>query len=103
MPGRYYTGDGAQKDEDGYIWILGRTDDVLNVSGHRLGTAEVWWLPSPCGLLPCLHAFHFVCATLLQIESALVSHEAVVEAAVVGAPHDVKGQGVYCYVSLEVK
>ncbi len=69
----YFTGDGARRDEDGYFWITGRVDDVLNVSGHRLGTAE--------------------------IESALVSHEAVAEAAVVGYPHDIKGQGIYVYVS----
>ena len=73
-PGNYFTGDGAKRDEDGYYWITGRVDDVLNVSGHRLGTAE--------------------------IESALVLHPAVAEAAVVGYPHDIKGQGVYCYVSL---
>lgn len=71
---RYFTGDGARRDEDGYYWITGRVDDVLNVSGHRLGTAEV--------------------------ESALVLHSAVAEAAVVGYPHDVKGQGIYAYVSL---
>lgn len=69
----YFTGDGARRDEDGYYWITGRVDDVLNVSGHRLGTAE--------------------------IESALVAHEAVAEAAVVGYPHDLKGQGIYVYVS----
>ena len=73
-PGYYFTGDGARRDEDGYYWITGRVDDVLNVSGHRLGTAE--------------------------IESALVLHPAVAEAAVVGFPHDVKGQGVYAYVTL---
>uniref|UniRef100_UPI00356A052A acetate--CoA ligase n=1 Tax=Litorivivens sp. TaxID=2020868 RepID=UPI00356A052A len=73
-PGYYFTGDGARRDEDGYYWITGRVDDVLNVSGHRMGTAEV--------------------------ESALVLHEAVAEAAVVGYPHDVKGQGIYCYVTL---
>lgn len=72
-PGNYFTGDGAKRDEDGYYWITGRVDDVLNVSGHRLGTAE--------------------------IESALVSHPAVAEAAVVGYPHDLKGQGIYVYVS----
>jgi len=72
--GRYFTGDGCRRDEDGYYWITGRIDDVLNVSGHRLGTAEV--------------------------ESALVAHEAVAEAAVVGYPHDIKGQGIYAYVSL---
>ncbi|MBI1263444.1 MAG: acetate--CoA ligase [Alphaproteobacteria bacterium] len=73
-PGTYFTGDGARRDADGYWWITGRVDDVLNVSGHRLGTAE--------------------------IESALVAHEAVAEAAVVGYPHDIKGQGIYCYVTL---
>jgi len=73
-PGYYFTGDGARRDEDGYYWITGRVDDVLNVSGHRLGTAEV--------------------------ESALVLHEAVAEAAVVGYPHDIKGQGIYAYVTL---
>ncbi|WOI55273.1 acetate--CoA ligase [Palleronia sp. LCG004] len=72
--GVYFSGDGCRRDEDGYYWITGRVDDVINVSGHRMGTAE--------------------------IESALVSHEAVSEAAVVGVPHDVKGQGIYCYVSL---
>jgi acetyl-CoA synthetase len=72
-PGSYFTGDGARRDEDGYFWITGRVDDVLNVSGHRLGTAE--------------------------IESALVAHPAVSEAAVVGYPHDIKGQGIYVYVS----
>ena len=72
--GKYFTGDGCRRDEDGYYWITGRVDDVLNVSGHRLGTAE--------------------------IESALVSHHYVSEAAVVGYPHPVKGQGIYCYVSL---
>ncbi len=72
--GMYFTGDGARRDEDGYYWITGRVDDVLNVSGHRMGTAE--------------------------IESALVAHDSVAEAAVVGFPHDVKGQGIYCYVSL---
>ncbi len=74
FPGRYFTGDGARKDSDGYFWLLGRVDDVINVSGHRLGTAE--------------------------IESALVSHEAVSEAAVVGFPHPVKGEGVFAYVTL---
>lgn len=74
--GKYFTGDGCRRDEDGYYWITGRVDDVLNISGHRLGTAE--------------------------IESALVSHHAVSEAAVVGYPHPVKGQGIYCYVSLMV-
>jgi acetyl-CoA synthetase len=73
-PGYYFTGDGARRDEDGYYWITGRIDDVLNVSGHRLGTAE--------------------------IESALVSHDAVAEAAVVGYPHPIKGQGIYAYVLL---
>jgi len=73
-PGNYFTGDGAKRDEDGFIWITGRVDDVLNVSGHRLGTAE--------------------------IESSLVHHPAVAEAAVVGYPHEIKGQGVYCYVTL---
>jgi acetyl-CoA synthetase len=72
--GYYFTGDGARRDEDGYFWITGRVDDVLNVSGHRMGTAEV--------------------------ESALVSHEDVAEAAVVGYPHDIKGQGIYAYVTL---
>jgi acetyl-CoA synthetase len=70
----YFTGDGAKKDEDGYFWIIGRIDDVINVSGHRLGTAEV--------------------------ESALVLHEAVAEAAVVGYPHPIKGQGIYAFVTL---
>jgi acetyl-CoA synthetase len=73
-PGTYFTGDGCRRDEDGYYWITGRVDDVINVSGHRLGTAEV--------------------------ESALVSHPKVAEAAVVVAPHDLKGQGIYCYVTL---
>ena len=73
-PGYYFTGDGARRDEDGYYWITGRVDDVLNVSGHRMGTAEV--------------------------ESALVLHAKVAEAAVVGYPHDIKGQGIYCYVTL---
>ncbi|MGD8709370.1 MAG: acetate--CoA ligase [Ectothiorhodospiraceae bacterium] len=72
--GKYFTGDGARRDEDGYYWITGRVDDVINVSGHRMGTAEV--------------------------ESALVLHEKVAEAAVVGFPHDVKGQGIYAYVTL---
>ena len=76
IPGTYFTGDGARRDEDGYYWITGRVDDVLNVSGHRLGTAE--------------------------IESALVAHEAVSEAAVVGYPHDIKGEGIYAYVTLKV-
>ena len=74
FPGRYFTGDGAKRDEDGYYWITGRVDDVLNVAGHRLGTAE--------------------------IESALVAHPKVAEAAVVGCPHDIKGQGIYAYVTL---
>ena len=73
-PGYYFTGDGARRDEDGYYWITGRVDDVINVSGHRLGTAEV--------------------------ESALVSHPKVAEAAVVGCPHEIKGQGIYAYVTL---
>ncbi len=73
-PGLYFTGDGCRRDADGYYWITGRVDDVINVSGHRLGTAE--------------------------IESALVAHEAVAEAAVVGYPHDIKGQGIYAYVTL---
>ena len=72
--GRYFSGDGCRRDADGYYWITGRVDDVLNVSGHRMGTAEV--------------------------ESALVSHDKVSEAAVVGYPHDIKGQGIYCYVTL---
>jgi acetyl-CoA synthetase len=74
-PGTYFTGDGARRDADGYYWITGRVDDVINVSGHRIGTAEV--------------------------ESALVGHAAVAEAAVVGAPHDIKGQGIYAYVTLK--
>jgi acetyl-CoA synthetase len=73
-PGNYFTGDGVRRDEDGYYWITGRVDDVINVSGHRMGTAEV--------------------------ESALVLHDAVAEAAVVGYPHDIKGQGIYAYVTL---
>jgi acetyl-CoA synthetase len=73
-PGKYFAGDGVKRDKDGYYWITGRVDDVLNISGHRLGTAE--------------------------IESALVLHESVSEAAVVGMPHDIKGQGIYAYVSL---
>ncbi len=73
-PGMYFTGDGCRRDEDGYYWITGRVDDVINVSGHRMGTAEV--------------------------ESALVAHPNVAEAAVVGYPHDLKGQGIYCYVTL---
>ncbi|MEX1108301.1 MAG: acetate--CoA ligase, partial [Dongiaceae bacterium] len=75
-PGKYFTGDGCRRDEDGYYWITGRVDDVLNVSGHRMGTAEV--------------------------ESALVAHPKVAEAAVVGYPHDIKGQGIYAYVTLIV-
>ncbi|MBI5814997.1 MAG: acetate--CoA ligase [Nitrospinae bacterium] len=73
-PGKYFTGDGARRDEDGYYWLMGRVDDVINVSGHRIGTAEV--------------------------ESALVSHDHVAEAAVVGYPHDIKGQGIYAFVTL---
>ena len=73
-PGKYTTGDGARRDADGYWWITGRVDDVINVSGHRMGTAE--------------------------IESAMVAHAKVAEAAVVGYPHDIKGQGIYCYVTL---
>jgi acetyl-CoA synthetase len=73
-PGNYFTGDGCRRDEDGFYWITGRVDDVINVSGHRMGTAEV--------------------------ESALVSHDAVAEAAVVGCPHDIKGQGIYAYVTV---
>jgi acetyl-CoA synthetase len=72
--GKYFTGDGCRRDEDGYYWITGRVDDVINVSGHRMGTAEV--------------------------ESALVLHPKVAEAAVVGMPHDIKGQGIYAYVTL---
>ena len=72
--GFYFTGDGARRDQDGYYWITGRVDDVINVSGHRMGTAEV--------------------------ESALVLHEAVAEAAVVGFPHEIKGEGIYAYVTL---
>ncbi|MFX1562535.1 MAG: acetate--CoA ligase [Promethearchaeota archaeon] len=75
FPPYYMTGDGARRDEDGYFWVVGRIDDVVNVSGHRMGTAE--------------------------IESALVSHEAVAEAAVVGFPHDIKGQALYCFVTLK--
>ena len=74
-PGMYFTGDGCRRDEDGYYWITGRVDDVLNVSGHRIGTAEV--------------------------ESALVADTKVAEAAVVGYPHDIKGQGIYAYVTLK--
>src|SRR5262249_43875740 len=73
-PGKYFTGDGCRRDEDGYYWITGRVDDVINVAGHRMGTAEV--------------------------ESALVAHPKVSEAAVVGYPHDIKGQGIYAYVTL---
>ena len=73
-PGKYFTGDGCRRDADGYYWITGRVDDVINVSGHRMGTAEV--------------------------ESALVAHQKVSEAAVVGFPHDIKGQGIYAYVTL---
>ena len=72
--GYYFTGDGCKRDLDGYYWITGRVDDVINVSGHRMGTAEV--------------------------ESALVAHQKVSEAAVVGFPHDIKGQGIYCYITL---
>jgi acetyl-CoA synthetase len=75
-PGKYFTGDGCRRDADGYYWITGRVDDVINVSGHRLGTAEV--------------------------ESSLVAHEMVAEAAVVGFPHDIKGQGIYAYVTLMI-
>jgi acetyl-CoA synthetase len=75
IPGLYFTGDGARKDEDGFYFLMGRVDDVINVSGHRLGTAEV--------------------------ESALVAHPAVAEAAVVGMPHDIKGQGIYAFVILK--
>jgi acetyl-CoA synthetase len=74
--GKYFTGDGCKRDEDGYYWITGRVDDVINVSGHRMGTAEV--------------------------ESALVAHHDVAEAAVIGAPHDIKGQGIYAYVTLNI-
>jgi acetyl-CoA synthetase len=74
-PGLYFSGDGARKDEDGFFWLMGRVDDVINVSGHRMGTAEV--------------------------ESALVAHPAVAEAAVVGYPHDIKGEGIYAYVTLK--
>ena len=76
FPGLYFTGDGARRDEDGFYWLTGRVDDVINVAGHRLGTAE--------------------------IESALVAHPRVAEAAVVGFPHDIKGQGIYAYVTLKV-
>src|SRR3972149_6640050 len=74
IPGVYFTGDGARRDKDGYFWLLGRVDDVINVAGHRLGTAEV--------------------------ESALASHPAVTEAAVVGFPHPVKGDGIFAFVTL---
>jgi acetyl-CoA synthetase len=74
FPGMYFTGDGAKKDKDGYYWLMGRVDDVINVSGHRLGTAE--------------------------IESALVAHKDVAEAAVVGYPHEIKGEGIYAFVIL---
>jgi acetyl-CoA synthetase len=74
FPGKYFTGDGCRRDSDGYYWITGRVDDVINVSGHRMGTAEV--------------------------ESALVAHKDVSEAAVVGFPHEIKGQGIYAYVTL---
>ncbi len=77
FPGNYVTGDGCIVDEDGFYWLQGRIDDVINVSGHRIGTAEV--------------------------ESALVSHEYVSEAAVVGFPHDIKGQGIYAYVTLKAE
>ena len=76
FPGRYFSGDGCKRDEDGYYWITGRVDDVINVSGHRMGTAEV--------------------------ESALVAHNDVAEAAVVGYPHDIKGQGIYAYVTVNI-
>jgi acetyl-CoA synthetase len=75
FPGKYFSGDGCKRDADGYYWITGRVDDVLNVSGHRLGTAEV--------------------------ESALVANPHVAEAAVVGFPHDIKGQGIYAYITLK--
>jgi acetyl-CoA synthetase len=75
FPGMYFTGDGARVDEDGDFWLMGRVDDVINVSGHRIGTAEV--------------------------ESALVSHPSVAEAAVVGMPHEIKGQGIYAFVTLK--
>jgi acetyl-CoA synthetase len=74
FPGKYFTGDGCRRDADGYYWITGRIDDVINVSGHRMGTAEV--------------------------ESALVAHDEVAEAAVVGMPHEIKGQGIYAYVTI---
>jgi acetyl-CoA synthetase len=75
FPHKYFTGDGCRRDADGYYWLLGRIDDVLNVSAHRIATAE--------------------------LESALVGHASVAEAAVVGYPHDLKGQGIYCYVTLK--
>jgi acetyl-CoA synthetase len=75
FPGYYLTGDGARKDEDGYIWIMGRLDDVINVSGHRIGTME--------------------------LESAFVAHPAVAEAAVVGMPHEIKGEAIYAYIVLK--
>src|SRR5947208_14419162 len=75
--GKYFTGDGCRRDKDGYYWITGRVDDVINVSGHRMGTAEV--------------------------ESALVAHPKVADAAVVGFPHDIKGQGIYAYVTLNAE
>ena len=75
FPGRYFTGDGARMDKNGYYWIMGRIDDVINVSGHRLSTMEV--------------------------ESALVSHPSVAEAAVVGIPHEIKGEAIVCFVSLD--
>lgn len=75
FPGKYFTGDGCRKDEDGFYWLLGRIDDVLNIAGRRFGTAE--------------------------IESAFVGHESVAEAAVVGFPHDIKGEGMYCFITLK--
>jgi acetyl-CoA synthetase len=75
FPGRYFTGDAAQRDEEGYLWLLGRVDDVINVAGHRLSTMEV--------------------------ESSLVRHKSVAEAAVVGAPHELKGEAIHCYVTLK--
>ena len=75
FPGYYFTGDGCRRDKHGYYWLTGRVDDVMNCSGHRIGTAE--------------------------IESALVLHESTAEAAVVGFPHDIKGEGIYCYVTLK--
>jgi acetyl-CoA synthetase len=75
VPGSYFTGDGSRQDQDGYFWVMGRVDDVLNVAGHRLGTAE--------------------------IESALVSHKSVAESAVVGPPHELKGQAVFAFVVLK--